>query len=90
MERIEKIEKEAQIQPPKQPEQIEGFIGDYDKNWRQRLPVGIKPEMVELNLERDGWHWHLRPEFIKDEEEKQKYLAEKKTMGRRGRRMRQT
>jgi len=72
MEQFEKTEKE----PEK--EAIEGFIGKYNENWQEKLPPGIKPEMVERVLERDGWHWHLKPEFIKDEKEREKYLAEKR------------
>lgn len=74
MEQIEKFEK---IQEEPEKELIEGFIGEY-KDWQKKLPPGIKPETVELVLERDGYHWRLKPEHIKDEEKKEKYLAEKR------------
>ena len=72
---MEQIEKFEEKEPEK--ELIEGFIGGY-KDWQEKLPPGVKLETVELNLEKDGYHWHLRPEHIKNEEEREKYIAEKK------------
>lgn len=46
---------------------------------RENLPSGISPEMVDRMIGGDGkWHWHLRPEYIKDEEERKKYEADRK------------
>ena len=56
----------------------EGFIGQYKEDIQDKLPSGITKEMVELFLGSDGlWHWHLKPEFIGDEEEKREYEDEK-------------
>mgnify|MGYP001601056713 FL=1 len=71
MEKVEKTEnfKEEQI--------LEGFIGEYT-DWQKKLPEGIEPEMVDLFLASGGWHWHIKPEYIKDEQEREGYNNEKK------------
>lgn len=57
---------------------VEGFIGQYKEDIQNELPLGVTNEMIELFLGNDGfWHWHLRAEFIRDEEKKGEYRNEK-------------
>ncbi|NCO15128.1 hypothetical protein COW77_00360 [Candidatus Wolfebacteria bacterium CG18_big_fil_WC_8_21_14_2_50_39_7] len=78
MENIEKLnnpqpEKSEESEEKPEEQTIEGFIGEY-QDWQKKLPPNIKPEMVDLFLGSDGlWHWHLRPEYIQDEQERKKY-----------------
>ncbi len=61
---------------------IEGIIGKYRKNFQDILPVGVNQEMTDMFLsEKDTWKWHLRPEYIKDEGEREKYLKERNQWG---------
>lgn len=63
---------------PKKIQIIEGLIGKYRENFQEKLPSGITPEMVDLFLGNDGlWYWHLRPEFIEDEKERNRYITER-------------
>lgn len=57
---------------------IEDVIGESPAAWKEKLPADIKPEMVDLFLGNDNlWRWHLKPEYIKDEKEREKYKIEK-------------
>ncbi len=56
----------------------EGPIGANDAQWHERLPSRLKPEDVELFDGNDGqWHWHLRPNKIKDPERRKQYMYER-------------
>lgn len=72
-----------------QKQQIEGFLPDYSAMYTEErkaylekhLPDGISPEQVDVlkaNGDKDEWHWHLKPELIKDEDEREKYKSERK------------
>ncbi|MFH0852105.1 MAG: hypothetical protein V1845_00640 [bacterium] len=75
---MEKFENQKEEEKTK--EVIEGVIGEYEDNWHKKLPAGIKKEEVDLFLGKDGlWHWHLKPEFIADADERKKYVEEKDT-----------
>jgi hypothetical protein len=68
MENFQEIEKQM----------VEGVIGELPVGWKEKLPADIKPEMVDLFLGNDNlWRWHLKPEFIKDEKEREKYKIER-------------
>lgn len=70
-------EKESKTQEEKQV--CEGLIGKYQEGWQKRLPAGIKPDDVDLFLGSDGlWHWHLKPDLINDEKERERYKTERK------------
>ncbi len=57
---------------------IEGAIGEYRKDYQDILPLGVKQKMTEMFLGDDNrWHWHLRPQYIKDEAEKKRYMIER-------------
>lgn len=64
---------------PENKEQIiEGVIGKSLEGWEKKLPEGVKPEMADTMLGGNGfWLWHLKPEYIKDEHEREKYKCEK-------------
>ncbi len=65
-----KIKIEAQI--------IEGIIRE-GTTLEQCLPSGVTPKMVDQFLGSDGkWHWHLRPEYIEDEQKRREYEEERK------------
>jgi len=62
----------------KEKQTISGIIGKSLEKWGVNLPQGISPEMVDIFLGNDGlWHWHLKPEFIKDEKQREIYQKEK-------------
>ncbi len=71
MEKMENFqENEKQI--------IEGAIGNSLDGWHEKLPADITPDMVDLFLgNTNSWHWHLKSEYIKNEQEKEKYEAER-------------
>jgi hypothetical protein len=74
MEKLKDLKQIISEQPKKL---VEGVIGKDDKNWYEKLPLGVKKEQVEEFLGHDGlYHWHLKPEFIEDEKEKEKYKEE--------------
>jgi len=71
----------------KQEQPIEGILPNFTvmdeeetrKYLKENLPSGILPEMVDRMIGNDGkWHWHLRPEYIKDEEKRKQYEADRK------------
>lgn len=75
---------EQNMEKPKQEEKgeikqiIEGVIGEMDDNWPKILPPHIKKEEVDLFIGKDKqWHWHLKPEYIEDEEQREKYKEDK-------------
>jgi hypothetical protein len=73
---MEKFEDQQQEKRDESKKIIEGVIGKYEDNWPEKLPAGLKKEEVNLFLGHDGWHWHLKPEFIEDEQERSKYKEE--------------
>ena len=76
---MEEIKIEGQNNEKEEPKQmLEGIIGKIQDNWQKNLPPEIEEDMVDVFLGSDGlYHWHLKPEFIKDEQERKKYKAEK-------------
>jgi hypothetical protein len=57
---------------------IAGIIGESIEDWEKKLPAEIQPDMVDRFLGSDKlWHWHLKPEHIKDERKKQEYNQER-------------
>ncbi len=74
MEKI-KNHQEKELNKEEKRQIIEGLIVE---NWQKKLPPGITEDMVEQFLGNDGlWRWHLKPEFIKDEKEREQYKAER-------------
>ncbi len=70
---------EKQPEAEKEKQIIEGVIGEHQKNYQDKLPPGIKQEMTEPFLGPDNlWRWHLKSDYIKDEEERKKYANERK------------
>ncbi len=77
MGETENFEEKVQEEEPEN-QVVEGLLGKYQKDWQEKLPSNIDPEMVDLFLGNDGlWYWHLKPPFIKDKGEKEKYEEEK-------------
>lgn len=69
---------EGREEKPKEKQIIEGLIGNNPKDVEKVLPAGLTPEMVDKVIGHDGlYHWHLKPEYIEDEEEREKYQDEK-------------
>ena len=55
----------------------EGMIGTYDDHWPERLPQRLTAGDVVPFLGNDGlWHWHLKPEKIRDEKLREKIEAQ--------------
>jgi hypothetical protein len=77
---MEKIRNFQEKQPEKELESqvIEGIIGESPEGWEKKLPPDISSEMVDILLGNDNlWHWHLRPEYIKNEKERERYKFER-------------
>jgi hypothetical protein len=56
----------------------EGVIGENDTDWPTRLPKRLKPEDVDLFRGNDNqWHWHVRPNKIKDPERRKDYIRQR-------------
>lgn len=69
---------EKSIETERRREQIiEGLVQDINKI-KESLPEGVIPEMIDPYLGSDGkWHWHLKPEYIKDEQKRKEYEEER-------------
>jgi|GEM_PF-6505573 len=76
---MEKKEKISSLSEKGAEEQVvEGKIEDIN-NIEKSLPPGVDASMVETYLNKDGqWWWHLRPEYIKDKKEREKWKKEEK------------
>lgn len=55
---------------------LEGTINNIVGRWWEGLPPGVTREMVMLFLAADGWRWHLGPQYIRDCDEREKWLQE--------------
>lgn len=75
-EQKKQTEEQAKEMPEKQV--VAGVVGKSMDDLEKNLPDGIKPDMVDKFLGNDNlWYWHLKPEYIKDEKEKQEYNHER-------------
>ncbi len=83
MNHFEKVSKNEKIQ------KLEGEINDLadfeSGGWSKILPEGITLGDVDLFIKKEGennkWFWHLKPKFIEDEKEREKWIQEKLIWG---------